>query len=57
MVKNVKKMRKNEKSKGRGQKKAEDFFFFLLFTFGKPLKLLMGLPKWKFHWEKAKITS
>ena len=40
-----------------GVKKPEDFFFFfVLFTFRKPLKLFWGLPKWKFLPEKAKIT-
>ena len=29
------------------------FFFFLLFTFMKRLKLLRGLPKWKFLPRKA----
>ena len=29
--------------------KAEDFFNFLLFIFRKPLKLVMGLPKWTFR--------
>ena len=56
MKKMIKKKEENEKCKGKRLTKAEDFYFFvLLFTFRKPLKLFRGLPKWKFL--KAKITQ
>ena len=32
------------------------FFFFLLFTFQKPLKFVLGLPKWEFSTGKKHFT-
>ena len=40
------------------------FFFFFALHFLKPLKFVLGLPKWKFllekgisHWEKKTVTE
>ena len=65
-VKAEKKRRKKEKCKreggklkmegGKVTKWGEDFFFFLAFYYSKPLKFVLGLPKWKFSTRKKHFT-
>ena len=40
---------------GKATKRGEDFFFF--FHFSKPLKSVLGLPKWKFSTGKKHFMS
>ena len=49
-------MRKMEKGRRKNTKCTKiHLFFFLLLTFKKALKVILGLPIGNFYWEKAKI--